>query len=362
METREAGKMASGQGGAQYDDTVSLASAAGPGVEVGAVSAGATTSGASASPGAASASGTGAGDVAVSLPGSSSAPYDNSEFRRLEAGTLDPIARPIATDAAAAAVAAKGAAGAAGGTPPQTPQTPSNQSAGGLTGLLARLEARGWLEGISPKHSIRHTLLVLFCTGLCSGLLGGMFGTGGPPQMIAFALLHINKDDIRGVSSVYMVLEMTVRVIVNTTAEGNVFDSSEWRVYVFIAVASWVGFVIGTYLRRFADTNAIIRLLLALVFASSAILLGALEDPGVAAFFVVWSLFWFLLLAALYLRPPVMVALLERLKEWRYTVGPLSRQWWAERLRKLTGSDRRAPGGSASGGVAQMRESAMGGV
>jgi hypothetical protein len=65
-----------------------------------------------------------------------------------------------------------------------------------------------------------------------------------------------------------------------TQAKGNVFNPDDWPVYLSVVVASWAGFLGGTLLRRRADTDAIIRVLLVLVFASSAILLGALETPA----------------------------------------------------------------------------------
>jgi hypothetical protein len=159
------------------------------------------------------------------------------------------------------------------------------------------------LESVSPVYSVRATLGTLFGTGVLSGLLGGLFGTGGPPQMIAFAVLKVDKDIIRGVSMVYGLLECGMRVIMFTTSEGNVFSAAEWPIYVGIAVASWVGFVVGTWLRRYADTDMIIRMLLLLVFTSSAILLGALTTHAVAIGFAVAGAAWLGLLAFVFRHP-----------------------------------------------------------
>lgn len=53
----------------------------------------------------------------------------------------------------------------------------------------ARLRPYLTLHSITPTASIRAALLSLASTGLASGVLGAMFGTGGPPQMVAYALL-----------------------------------------------------------------------------------------------------------------------------------------------------------------------------
>lgn len=159
------------------------------------------------------------------------------------------------------------------------------------------------LHPISPRYAPGSCLGILFATGTASGLLGGMMGTGGPPQMMAFALLAVDKDVIRGVSMVYGLLETGLRVLMFTTGAASPFDAREWPIYAGIAVASWAGFGAGTYLRRWADTEAIIRLLLLLVFMSSAILLGALQNSGVAATFVVAGIAWLLGLAYVFRKP-----------------------------------------------------------
>lgn len=73
--------------------------------------------------------------------------------------------------------------------------------------------------------------------------------------------------------------------------------------YVVIAAACWVGFTAGTYMRRWANTDAIIRLLLLLVFTSSGILLGALDDVRVAIGFGIGLVLWLAWLVALAWRP-----------------------------------------------------------
>jgi len=191
------------------------------------------------------------------------------------------------------------------GTPPSADELRSAGEPTTTTGVpsVAGPSSVCKLESVSPVYSVRAALGALFGTGVLSGLLGGLFGTGGPPQMIAFAVLRVDKDVIRGVSMVYGLLECGMRVIMFTTSDGNVFSAAEWPIYAGIAVASWVGFVVGTWLRRYADTDMIIRMLLLLVFTSSAILLGALTTHAVAVGFAVAGAAWLGLLAFVFRHP-----------------------------------------------------------
>lgn len=185
--------------------------------------------------------------------------------------------------------------------------------------LWRRVSAR--LHPISPRYAPGPCLGILFATGTASGLLGGMMGTGGPPQMMAFALLAVDKDVIRGVSMVYGLLETGLRVAMFTTGAGSPFDANEWPIYAGIAVASWAGFGAGTFLRRWADTEAIIRLLLLLVFMSSAILLGALQNRAVAATFIVAGIAWLLGLAYVFRKP-------QRYMQCMSSIGRTLRALW----------------------------------
>jgi uncharacterized membrane protein YfcA len=159
------------------------------------------------------------------------------------------------------------------------------------------------LPPISATYSVKATVIAFIISGAFAGLLNGLLGTGGPPQMVVFSILEVDKETIRSMSAIYGAFLLPVRAYMFTQAQGNVFNPDDWPTYLSVAVASWGGFLGGTLLRRRADTDAIIRVLLVLVFASSAILLGALEDAGLAAAYVVGGLLWGGALFGLVLRP-----------------------------------------------------------
>lgn len=205
--------------------------------------------------------------------------------------------------------------------------------------LWRRVSTR--LSPISPRYAPGSCLGILFATGTASGLLGGMMGTGGPPQMMAFAVLAVDKDVIRGVSMVYGLLETGLRVVMFTTGAGSPFDANEWPIYAGIAVASWAGFAAGTFLRRWADTEAIIRLLLLLVFMSSAILLGALQDRAVAAVFVVAGIAWLVSLAYVFRKP-------QRYVQCMSSIGRTLRAIWRSCCSRAAAPSAASAGSSAS--------------
>jgi hypothetical protein len=171
---------------------------------------------------------------------------------------------------------------------------------------LVLCKGRLIINPISPVYSPKATLAMLLFTGIFSGLLGGMFGTGGPPQMIAFALLKVDKDVLRAVSVVYGCFELGMRIYSFTAGSGNVFDPSEGLVYGLIIVAAWIGYALGTWYRMRVNTDIIITMLLCLVLASSAILLGALDSTDIATGFGIGIAVWICFLLLIWNRPSKM--------------------------------------------------------
>lgn len=112
----------------------------------------------------------------------------------------------------------------------------------------------------------------------------------------------------------YGAIELPIRLSVLATREGSPLNRAEAGVYVGIVAASWVGFSVGTRLRRHCDTDAVLRILYLLVAASASFFLGALEDAGVAAGFVAGGAAWSALLAVLVLRPALVTSLSSKVR------------------------------------------------
>ena len=195
----------------------------------------------------------------------------SSEFAPVEAASVGAVQEDIAV--AAASTAAKA----------------GSLRACGIS-LTARLAALPAISPIAPPHSV---LGWLGMAGIGAGLLGSMFGTAGPPQMAAYALLRVHKDDLRAVSAVYSMLEMVARMAAYATVASSPLAATELGPMLgAVVLCSWAGFAVGTRLRSQVDTDVILRMLLGLVFCSSLILLGALDDARVGAGLLIVSLVW----------------------------------------------------------------------
>jgi serine/threonine protein kinase len=135
----------------------------------------------------------------------------------------------------------------------------------------------------SPSSDL-WTLGVLLCSGTGAGFLNGLLGTGGPPQMIAFALLEASKEGSRGTSACYSALEVPLRVALLALGPPQAaLGAHEARAALAaVAAAGIAAFLAGNFLRAFADTRAILRVMLALTLLSGSMLVGALEVPAVA--------------------------------------------------------------------------------
>ena len=139
----------------------------------------------------------------------------------------------------------------------------------------------GTLHPLSHTTPPSRTLAVLLVAGTGAGFLNGLLGTGGPPQMLAWAVIGAHKDLARATFAVYASLEVPLRLYLTATGPGwN--PSRDGALYASVGSASFVCYLAGTWLRRYCDTRAILRVMLVVVGLSSSVLMGALESRGVA--------------------------------------------------------------------------------
>jgi hypothetical protein len=172
------------------------------------------------------------------------------------------------------------------------------------------------VQPISPAYGVKPTLLVISITGLGAGLLGGLLSVSGPPLMICFAILGLNKDTIRALNMSYSILILPSRVAMFTSSASTFNIPVYGRQYLVTIIFALVGNLVGTYLRRFCDTNRIVQILLLLVLLSSSILLGALDDAAVAATFAIAVVAWAAFVLYMRYRPPVYHAGMAVVRGW----------------------------------------------
>jgi hypothetical protein len=174
---------------------------------------------------------------------------------------------------------------------------PPRGGAAALLAWFASPAARLWFPDLSPVLAPLPLLCVLGGASLCAGVLNGMLGAGGPPLMLAYSFLQLDKEILRGfgvVPSVFMVL----RLLLYVAAPNGVFEPErEAAGYALIAVAAAGGSAAGGRMRASCSATALLRAILALVWLSGWSMLGAFAEPLPAALFGALSAAWLLLLA-----------------------------------------------------------------
>jgi uncharacterized membrane protein YfcA len=157
---------------------------------------------------------------------------------------------------------------------------------------------------VSATYSRVATGWILAATGVASGVLGGVIGSGGPPQMVAFAELKLRKDSIRGIKVLATTVANAVRLLTMAAVGGSrIFRADEWPVYVGVAGASIFGTFLGSWLRDFCDGESILRGLYVLLFVTAAIMFDALDSLPTGLGFAGGGLAWGALIAVTYLHP-----------------------------------------------------------
>ena len=155
---------------------------------------------------------------------------------------------------------------------------------------------------LSPIVSPRPMLFLLLLGSVFSGFLGGLFGAGGPPLMLVYAHLNLNKDVLRGfcIAPSFFVL---TRLIMYITAPGSVMKmssssssssddgggggntSSDLALYATICGTSLVGVLVGSAGRTYIDSELLTILILIIVYVSSALMLHIDAHGDIVALF-----------------------------------------------------------------------------
>lgn len=156
---------------------------------------------------------------------------------------------------------------------------------------------------LSPVVTPKYMLILLVVGSVFSGFLGGLFGAGGPPLMLVYAQLKLDKDDLRGFC-VAPSMFMIARLIMYIASPGSVFDlgnmnsdgadgassSGDLLLYAAIMLGSICGISLGSAGRKFVDAEILLVLILLIVFVAAALMLHAEASAGIAALFVVTAL------------------------------------------------------------------------
>lgn len=103
--------------------------------------------------------------------------------------------------------------------------------------------------------------------------------TGGPPLIVAYSVLALDKDAVRGVTVSMQSIVIFIRMYSLIAGRGSVFDwAGEATVYCALVVCAWAGLALGTSLRKYCDSRAILRVLSTLLIVSAVSMLGLFES------------------------------------------------------------------------------------
>lgn len=208
-------------------------------------------------------------------PAPTAAPDDRS--LQLDASTVDTTSIVVPSAAVVA-----GDSGAVNASSEQDDVRLVSSAGSRLSDALER-----WFPPISDDHSLRFTTLALGLAGVASGVLGGMLGVGGPPQIVAFAVLRLHKTIQRGLVVAVGLVSSIMRIVTLVTSPGIHVYSSDWPVIVGVAVGAVVGTSIGTYFRVYVHTETILRWLYGLLILSTVTMFNLVRHvSGLAVFFV----------------------------------------------------------------------------
>lgn len=122
---------------------------------------------------------------------------------------------------------------------------------------------------IAPRHSLHSTAVILGVAGVAAGVFSGMLGVGGPPQIIAYSILRLEKGPQRGIRVLGGFMFNCLRIVMFATAPSPILSVNDLGAYIAIAVAAVCGTIVGTRCREHVNTEVILRILYVLVFLST---------------------------------------------------------------------------------------------
>lgn len=115
-----------------------------------------------------------------------------------------------------------------------------------------------------------------FFTGCASGFLNGAFKSGGPPMMIFFAFLGLDKASIRSTSNLYSL--MLTPLGISSSIVFSIWHAYDWQLYLVAPLSSVIGIAIGNAVHNKISTDILLTVLRIFVLLGSIPLTGLGEN------------------------------------------------------------------------------------
>ena len=171
----------------------------------------------------------------------------------------------------------------------------------------------------SSAYTPVQSLSVFFTTGVAAGFLGALMGTGGPPQMAAFAILETPKDEVRGIATIYALIDLPFRLSLWVNSAGSTVwaPTRDGPIYAAVSIASVIGFSVGAVLRARADTVAVTNAMFVLIALGATVLLGAARSTIAAVVCASGAIAFTVFLVFVKMHPERFNVLMTRFCRWR---------------------------------------------
>jgi uncharacterized membrane protein YfcA len=134
-----------------------------------------------------------------------------------------------------------------------------------------------WFPVITTRYTLRGAFVMLTASGVLTGVGAGLLGIGGPPQIAAFALMNLSKETQRGIRVLVIAAGGLSRLVSLLTASTSIYVAEDVPGYVGCVVSAVLGAVLGAAFRSNVSSEAILRMLYALLIVSTITLLDVLS-------------------------------------------------------------------------------------
>ena len=137
------------------------------------------------------------------------------------------------------------------------------EEAGGNSSENALQHSKEWIASL-----LQWKYAAAFVFACFSGILAGMFGVGGPPLMIYYALFPVHKSTMRA-CNIYLNCPRNLLALATLYYEGMLHLHQLWPVYLCEGIGALLGVAAGDFLHRYFSSSQVLRVVMILLLVQS---------------------------------------------------------------------------------------------